>query len=448
MNKTIKYILGVFAAFILLTGSFAGGFIARHALSQTDIFPGFNNNPPQPDVEFSAPPTTVPPPSNDQSSATPDDLQTLFTPFWDAWNIVHNSFVDQPVDDVSLMQGAIRGMLDALGDKQTFYMDPEVFESESSSLSGEYQGIGAQVDTSGEYLTVISPFEGSPAQAVGLRPGDMIIAIDGEDMSDYTPEEARQKVLGPEGTKVVLTIRREGETGPLDFTITRAVISVASVTGEMLEDNIAYIDINSFGDNTTDELRDKLDELLLENPKGIIVDLRFNPGGYLTTAVEVMSEFIDDGVVLIEQYGDGTRDVYNALGNGKATDLPIVVLINEGSASASEILAGALQDYGRATLVGVKSYGKGSVQQWVPLSNNQGAARVTVAKWLTPKERAIDHVGLDPDIYVPMTEEDYASDLDPQLDAAIQTLLAILNNTAVPTSQPTPVGTPASTPVP
>jgi carboxyl-terminal processing protease len=416
-------------------------------VAQTDLFPGFNNNPPQPNVEFSVPPTTVPP-SSDQSSATPDELQTLFAPFWEAWNIVHNSFVEQPVDDVSLMQGAIRGMLDSLGDQQTFYMDPKVFESESSSLAGEYQGIGAQVDTSGEYLTIISPFEGSPAQAVGLRPGDMIIAIDGEDMSVYTPEEARQRVLGPEGTKVVLTIEREGETGPIDFTITRAVISVASVTGEMLENDIAYIDINSFGDNTTPELRDKLDELLLENPKGIIIDLRFNPGGYLTTAVEVMSEFIDDGVVLIEQYGDGTRDVYNALGNGKATDLPIVVLINEGSASASEILAGALQDYGRATLVGVKSYGKGSVQQWVPLSNNQGAARVTVAKWLTPKERAIDHVGLAPDIYVPMTEEDYTSDLDPQLDAAIQTLLAILNNTAVPTSQPTPVGTPVGTPVP
>jgi carboxyl-terminal processing protease len=353
-------------------------------------------------------------------------LETLFAPFWETWNIVHEDFVDQPVDDIALMQGAIRGMLDALGDEQTFYMDPDVYESEASSLSGEYQGIGAQVDTSGEYLTVISPFEGSPAQAVGLRPGDMIIAIDGEDMSDYTPEEARQRVLGPEGTKVVLTIAREGESEPLDFTITRALITVESVTGEMLENDIAYVDINSFGDNTTRELRDKLDELLLENPKGILIDLRFNPGGFLITSVEVMSEFVDEGVVLIEQYGDGTRDVYNALGNGKATDLPLVVLINEGSASASEILAGTLQDYERAKLVGVQSYGKGSVQTWQPLSNNQGAARITIAKWLTPNERAIDGVGLTPDYIVEMTEDDYTNDLDPQLDKAIDVLLDMI----------------------
>jgi len=422
VNKTLKVVFGIFAAFILLTGSFAGGFIARHALAQTSLFPGFSESPVHPDIEFSAPPTLAPP-SDDQTQATPSELENLFVPFWEAWNIAHNDFVDQPVDDTLLMQGAIRGMLEALNDKQTFYMDPEVFQSESSSLSGAYQGIGAQVDTSGEYLTIISPFAGSPAEAAGLRPGDMIIAIDGEDMSGYTPEEARQRVLGPEGTEVILTVAREGEAEPKDYPIIRAVITVSSVTGEMLDNDIAYIDINSFGDNTTSELRATLDELLLENPKGIILDLRFNPGGYLVTSVEVMSEFIDEGTVLIEQYGDGTRDVYSALGNGKATEIPIVALINEGSASASEILAGALQDYDRAELVGVQSYGKGSVQTWQPLSNNQGAARVTIAKWLTPKERAIDGIGLTPDYIVEMTEDDYMNDLDPQLDKAIDILM-------------------------
>jgi carboxyl-terminal processing protease len=229
--------------------------------------------------------------------------------------------------------------------------------------------------------------------------------------------------LGPEGTKVVLTIAREGESEPLEFTITRALITVSSVTGEMLENDIAYIDINSFGDNTTQELREKLDELLLQNPKGIILDLRFNPGGYLLTSVEVMSEFIDEGVVLIEQYGDGNRDVYNALGNGKATDIPMVALINEGSASASEILAGTLQDYERAELVGVQSYGKGSVQIRQPLSNNQGAASITIAKWLTPKERTIEGIGLTPDYIVEMTDDDYTNNLDPQLDKAIDVLM-------------------------
>jgi carboxyl-terminal processing protease len=345
------------------------------------------------------------------------------------------------------MRGAIRGMMDALGDKQTFYMDPVVYENETSSLAGEYEGIGAYVDLDGEYLTIISPIEGSPAEAAGLKPGDKVIAIDGEDMKGFTPEEARQKVLGPAGTQVKLTISRDGEPQPLEFTITRDRIVVPSVTGKMLENNIAYIDINTFGDKTTSELNTTLKELLGQNPRGVIIDLRNNPGGYLTTAVDVASEFIDDGVVLYEQYGDGKRDTYNVHGDGRATDLHIVVLINEGSASASEILAGALQDYGRAVLVGVQSYGKGSVQQWVPLSNNEGAARVTIAKWLTPKERAIDGIGLAPDVYAAMTDEDYQAERDPQLDAAMETILAILNQTAIPTSQPTPVITPALTPV-
>jgi len=438
VEKTTKYILGIFAILILLTGSFAGGFITRHALAQTGIFPGFSDSP-HPQVVL--PPTSIAP-SNDQNASTPDDVQQLFVPFWEAWNIVHERYVDQPVDDTLLMQGAIRGMMDAVGDDYTYYMSPQIYETETSSISGEYQGIGAYVDTKGDFLTIVTPLEGSPAEAAGLRPEDMIIAIDGEDMTGYTPEEARQRVLGPAGTTVVLTIQRNGVSEPLEFTIVRAKITVPSVTGEMLDNGIAYIDLNTFGDNTTNELRAKLDELLAENPKGIILDLRFNPGGYLHTSIEVMSEFISEGVVVIEQYGDGSRDTFNALGNGKATDLPMVVLINEGSASAAEIVAGTLQDYGRAKLVGMQSFGKGSVQIFSPLSNNQGAARVTVAKWLTPKERTIQGIGLEPDVYVEFTQADFDAGRDPQLDTAIQTLSAILLGVPIPTSQPTPVLTP------
>lgn len=422
MDKTTKYILGIFAALVLLTGSFAGGFVTRHALAQTGLFPGFTDSP-YPEVVL--PPTLVPP-SSDQTSSTPGELQTLFVPFWEAWDIVHEQYVNQPVDDTLLMQGAIRGMMEAVGDDYTYYMDPQVYETETSSLSGEYEGIGAFVDTRGDYLTIVSPIEGSPAEAAGLRPGDMIIAIDGEDMTGYTPEEARQRVLGEAGTTVVLTVAREGETEPLEFSIVRARITVPSVTGEMLDNGIAYVDINTFGEKTTPELRAKLDELLAQNPKGIVIDLRFNPGGYLITSVEVASEFLDEGVVLIEQYGDGSRDTYNALGNGRATDLPIVILINEGSASASEIVAGALQDHGRAELVGTQSYGKGSVQTLAPLSNDQGAARVTIAKWLTPDGRAIEGVGLTPDYLVELTEEDAANDRDPQLDKAVEILLGLV----------------------
>jgi len=437
MNKAIKIILGIFASVIFLAGAFAGGFIVGHLMPATAPIP-FTDVIPQ----LEPPTVTV-----EQQEATPSELQTLFVPFWEAWNIVHERFVDQPIDDVALVRGAIRGMMDALGDKQTFYMDPIVYESETSSLAGEYEGIGAYVDLDGEFLTIISPIEGSPAEAAGLKPGDAIIAIDGEDMTGSTPEEVRQRVLGEAGTEVKLTVSREGEPEPLEFRITRARIVVPSVTGEMREDGIAYIDINTFGDKTTGELDTALEAVLRQNPRGIIIDLRNNPGGYLNTAVEVASEFIDDGVILYEQYGDGKRYTFRALGNGRATDLPIVVLINEGSASASEILAGALQDYGRATLVGVQSYGKGSVQQWVPLSNNEGAARVTIAKWLTPDERAIDGIGLSPEVYVAMSSEDYEAERDPQLDAATETILALLNQTAIPTSQPTPQVTPGTTPV-
>ena len=435
MNKNINIVIGSLVAIILLAGAFSGGFIAGH------LFPGTGQIPFLSDI-FPSAPTVAP----DQQSATPTELQSLFAPFWEAWNIVHTQYVEQPVDDLVLMQGAIRGMMEALGDEQTFYMDPELYENETLSLQGEYEGIGAYVDMEGEYLTIVSPIAGSPAELAGLHPGDKVIAIDGEDMTGTPPEEVRVKVLGPEGTTVTITVRREGEPEPLEFVITRARIVIHSAEGKMLEDGIAYVDINTFGDKTTQELRAALQTLMKQNPKGMIIDLRNNPGGYLNTSIEVSSEFIEEGIIMYEQYGDGRRDQYEALGNGQATDIPIVVLINEGSASASEIVAGALQDYERATLVGEQSYGKGSVQNWQPLSNNQGAARVTIAKWLTPKERAIDHVGLAPDIFVEMAPEDFMSDQDPQLDVAVETLNAIITGSPVPTSMPTPVVTPTQLP--
>ena len=432
MNQSMRTIISVFVGIILLSGAFAGGVLVGHLVPSSNQIPFLG------DLIPSAP--TITP---EEQAATPDELETLFAPFWEAWNIVHEEYVDQPVDDVELMRGAIRGMMDALGDKQTFYMDPIVYESETSSLQGEYEGIGAYVDTDGEFLTIISPIAGSPAEAAGLRPGDKVIAIDGEDMTGVAPEQARLKVLGPAGTTVALRIIREGEPEPLEFNITRARITIKSAEGKMLENGIAYVDINSFGDKTTAELRSTLDNLLKENPIGIIIDLRNNPGGYLHTSVEVSSEFIDEGVVLYEEYGDGRRDVYDASGEGQATDLPIVVLVNEGSASASEILAGALQDYGRAKLVGVQSYGKGSVQNWIPLSNDQGAARVTIAKWLTPNERAIDGIGLIPDVYVECSECTLVeTENDLQLQAAVETLLAVINSSPIPTSMPTSLPTP------
>lgn len=420
-NKLIRgAMIGAFVTIILM-GSFSGGFLVGHfiPLGTDEILTlPFGNVEEQPIA-------TVSP---EQQNATPDELDYLFQPFWEAWNIVHDEYVNQPVDDVLLTQGAIRGMMDALGDDHSSYMDPKTFEDANAGLAGEYEGIGAWVDTTTDFLTIISPIPDSPADRAGMAPGDKIIAIDGEDVTGIDPELVRQRVLGPAGSTVVLTVAREGETVPLDFTIKREKIIVKSATGEMLEDGIGYIQITTFGDKTTRELRAALEEIMAQEPKGLIIDLRFNGGGFLHTSVEVASEFISEGVILYEQYGDGERTTYMAQKDGQATEVPLVVIINEGTASASEIVAGAIQDYGRGKLVGVPSFGKGSVQNWVPLSNSQGAVRVTIAKWLTPNERTIHGEGLTPDFEIDITDEERQNNLDPQLDKAIEVLLEDINS--------------------
>lgn len=419
MNKTLKAALLVIGILIVGLGSFAGGFVTGHMMP----FGGSA-------FSLGEPPTAVAPPttSPEQQSATPEDMQVLFAPFWEAWNLVHENYVDQPVDDVALMRGAINGMMQSLGDKHSTYMDPQDYKQANESLEGSYEGIGAYVDTTADYLTITSPIPGSPAEAAGLLPGDKIVSIDGEDMTGIDGELVRQKVLGPAGSTVHLSILREGEADLLEFDIVRAKITIASATGKMLEGDIAYIQVTTFGSNTMPELNAALNELMPQNPKGIILDLRNNGGGYLQTAVEVSSQFMGDGVVLYEQFGDGNRNTYEVIPGGVATDtsIPMLVLINEGSASASEIVAGALQDSGRAKLVGTVSYGKGSVQNWIPLSGDNGAVRITIAKWLTPSEKTIHEIGLTPDYPVELTEEDRKAEKDPQLDEAVKILLGMI----------------------
>ena len=306
-------------------------------------------------------------------------------------------------------------------DPHSSYMDPVEYSDAEAPLEG-YSGIGAWVNTEGDYLTITDPIKGSPAEAAGLKSGDQIIAIDGVDMTGILAENARQKVLGPAGTNVVLTIKREGVEDPFDVTITRAQISIPSTEYEMLDNNIAYVHLNSFSNTTADELHSALQDLLAQNPKGLILDLRYNGGGYLDTAIAVGSEFIPDGVVAYEEFGDGSRETYNASGSGLATQIPMIVLVNEWSASASEVVAGALQDRGRAELVGVTTYGKGTAQNWLALSNNEGAIRVTIARWLTPNNRNVTDTGLTPDIEVSITDEDTQAGIDTQLNKALEIL--------------------------
>jgi carboxyl-terminal processing protease len=418
VKKSLLYTIIAVIAVILLAGAFSGGFLAGHYLPLGNQTVSMNGSPNL--IEGDT--LTPVPVGGDTNAATPGDLETLFKPFWETWALVHAQFVDQPVDDVAMMRGAIRGMLESLGDEHTSYMDPQEYTDANSSLEGSYEGIGAYVDTGGDFLSITSPIPGSPAEKAGLKPGDKIIAIDGEDMTGINPELVRRKVLGPAGTIVKLTILREGLEESFDVDITRDQITIESVESKMLENNIAYVKLNTFGDTTGRDLENQLKALMAQNPKGLILDLRYNGGGYLQTAVEVASQFMSDGIVLYEQYGDGRKDSFDALPGGLATDVPMVVLINKGSASASEIVAGALQDSKRAQLVGETSYGKGSVQNWIPLQDNQGAVRVTTAKWLTPNGRTIHKIGLTPDVVVVLSDDDAKAKLDPQLDKAIEIL--------------------------
>lgn len=411
-SKALRYGLGAILVTIILAGTFSAGLlIGMGTALKSELGPL---------AGIPLPQHATPLPDN--LGGTPTELKDLFTPFWEAWNIVHADFVDQPVDDEAMMRGAIRGMMDSLGDQHTAYMDPVQFNQANDSLEGEYEGIGAYIDSSGDFLVIISPMPGSPAEKAGLRSGDEIIAIDGEDMTGIDPSEVHKKVLGPAGSTLTITVRREGEAEPLTFTLTRDTISMPSAEGEMLENDIAYVRVNTFGDKTTAQLRDALKTLMAQKPRGLVLDLRNNGGGYLPTAIEVVSEFVRSGVVMYEDYGSGERTTYEALRGGLATDISLVVLVNQGTASASEITAGAIQDDARGLLVGEVTYGKGSVQSWQELSGGQGAIRVTIARWLTPKERQINEIGLTPDVVVPLTEADMAAGRDPQLDKAVDLL--------------------------
>lgn len=407
-QKTSLIFLSILIGLVLLAGSFSSGLWLGHQLERS------KNQVANPASTSSA--------SSSSTESTSQTITDLFAPFWQAWDLVHQQFIDQPVDDTKMMQGAIRGMMQSLGDPHTSYMDPDELRQADIALEGTYEGIGAWVDASGDYLTIISPMAGSPAESAGLKPKDQIIKIDGVDMTGIDPYVVLSKVLGPAGSQVTLTISRPGTENPFDVILTRGKITVPSVEGEMKEGNIAYVKLSTFGTTSADDLHKKLQELLANDPKGLILDLRNNTGGYLDIAIKIVSEFIGNGTVLIEEVGNGKQTTYAATPGGLATQIPLVVLVNEGSASASEITAGAIQDYKRAPLVGVTTYGKGSVQQWIDLNNSQGAVRITVARWLTPLGRQINKLGLTPDYQVEITQTDIDANTDPQLAKALEIL--------------------------
>ncbi len=352
------------------------------------------------------------------------DLDNLFNPFFQAWEIVHDQYLEQPVNDVDLMQGSIRGMMESLEDPYSTYLDPEQFREQNTPLEGEYTGIGAWVDTSGEFLVIISPMPNSPAEDVGLEPGDVVLKIDNQDVTGLDPSLVLRKILGPADTQVLITITREGEPDLLEFEITRAVIPIPSVESELIDGYIGYIRLYTFGANSYDEFSLAVTQLLGQGADNLIVDLRNNTGGYVNSAIDITSIFLKEKVVLIEEWGDETTKDYMTTKDPIALDTPLYILVNKGTASASEIAAGALQDYNRAILIGTSTFGKGLIQNWIPLEGENGAIRVSIAHWLTPHGRQIQDLGLSPDIEVEFAEADYYDGIDPQLEKAIEIIAA------------------------
>jgi carboxyl-terminal processing protease len=345
--------------------------------------------------------------------------------FWQALKAIEKKYVDSTkIDYKEILYGAIEGMVDSLGDDYTIFMRPEKAEEFIKSVSGKdsFEGVGMEIGIKNKVLTVIAPIEGTPAYRAGIRAGDKILKIDERLTDGMSSEQAVNLIRGKKGTQVVLTISRKEFSEPREFTLTRDIIQVPVISWSIKDGDIAYVRIYQFSGNLPEKFRNVVSEALKSNAKKMILDLRNNPGGYLEAAVDIASWFLPKGsVVLKEEFRDNENDDYRSKGYSALQNFPVVVLVNNGSASASEILAGALKDIKGVKLIGEKTFGKGSVQQVETLPDDS-SLKITVAKWFTPSGISIADEGLTPDIEVQSTEDDYNHDRDPQLDKAIEVL--------------------------
>ncbi len=346
-----------------------------------------------------------------------------FAVFWEAWHLIENEFYGDLPTMQEVTYGAIRGVLTAIGDDGTSFIDPEHAAIMREDITGGFEGIGAVVNMlPNGRLIIVEPLQGRPAIQAGIQRGDLVLKVDDTPIQNMTLTEAVSLIRGPAGTTVRLTILRKGVREPFEVAIVRERIEIEVVESRMLDDDIAYVRLTEFNAKATRELREALRELMAQEPKGLIFDLRSNPGGFLQTSVEVTSQFLDEGLVLTEKGRGSLEEEYPVESGGLATEVPLVVLVNVGSASASEIVAGAIQDSGRGILVGERTFGKGSVQ--LPHTLSDGSElRVTIARWFTPKGREIQGIGILPDIEVEITQEDLEAGKDPQLERAVEYLL-------------------------
>lgn len=364
--------------------------------------------------------------NRDSKNASAKELD--FKQFWQVWSKVQEKYVKRPADEQQMFYGAIAGMIASLDDPYSVYFTPEIAKQFQEELEGSFSGIGAEVGMKENRVVVIAPLPDSPAEAAGLRTGDYISEIDEKSTAGISVEEAVKQIRGPEGTDVTLTLEREGAKGPTKITIKRRKIELKSVTFQMLPNNVQLIKLSSFNEQTIPQLNAAIVAAQQKKVSGIILDLRNNPGGYFDTAISVASEWLmPQQVVVVEREGTSSiRKEFKTDGKHRLRGIKTAVLINGGSASASEIVAGALQDHEMAKVIGSKSFGKGSVQEYEELADGS-ALKLTIALWYTPKDRSINESGIQPDIAIEEKKDDGASAIaarkDPTKDEFIQRAL-------------------------
>ncbi|MCG2686134.1 S41 family peptidase [Candidatus Parcubacteria bacterium] len=343
-----------------------------------------------------------------------------FSIFWEVLDLLEAKYLHQPLDPQVLLHGAISGLTNSLEDPYTAFLPPPQNEMLTQSLNGEYEGIGAELGIREMRLIIIAPLDGSPAEEAGVEAGDWIGAIEGESTTGLSLTEAVSKIRGRAGTTSTLTLKR-GEEDPFDIEIERAKITIESVKFEDLGEGVGYLRLSRFGEKTGEEWSGAVSEMIKAIPglRAVILDVRSNPGGFLNGSVFIASEFLSSGTIVSEEFGDGSRQTFSVSRRGSLTEVPVVVLINKGSASASEIVAAALHENKDARLVGATSFGKGTIQDARDLPDGSGI-HITVAKWLTPRDNWIHEKGLTPDFEVEYTREDFEAGRDPQLDKALE----------------------------
>lgn len=346
-----------------------------------------------------------------------------FELFWKVWNLVESKYVaNGELDRQEMFLGAVAGLVDSLGDPYSVFFPPKEAEIFESSVRGNFEGVGMEIGKRDGVLTVIAPLKGTPAERGGIRAGDQILKINDMSTADITVDEAVNLIRGERGTFVKFYIFREGEEEPIEIEVARDVIEIPVLETEQKEGGIFVISFYNFSARSAETFREALREMIRSGSTKMIIDLRGNPGGYLEAAVDISSWFLPMGeIVAREEFGSGEEHLYRSRGYDIFENLPLVILIDRGSASASEIMAGALNEHGIATLVGEKTYGKGSVQELVDLDGGS-SLKITIAKWLTPNGRSISEEGLDPDVEVEYTKEDFDAGRDPQMDKAMEIL--------------------------